>query len=126
VEAYRQNEPRRRKIAHSFAGWGIPTALSLMEVRQNVAELPVFASGGIRSGLDAAKAIVLGATLVGSAAPLLEAATYQSQAVYEKFAILLEELKIAAFCTGSSTLNELQQTCLRRADTWEIITPKYS
>ena len=124
VEAHRQSDPRRRTIAHCFAGWGIPTALSLMQVCQSVPNLPVFASGGIRSGIDAAKAIALGATLVGSAAPLLDAATYQSQAVYEKFSILLETLKIAAFCAGASTLSQLSTVPLRRTDTWELVNTK--
>ncbi len=114
VEAHRQQDPRRRQIAHCFAGWGIPTAMSLMQVRTVVPGLPLFASGGIRNGIDAAKAIALGATLVGSAAPLLEAATHQSQAVYDKFSILLETLKIAAFCAGVSNLTELQQVTLHR------------
>ncbi|MDJ0731250.1 MAG: type 2 isopentenyl-diphosphate Delta-isomerase [Crocosphaera sp.] len=112
VEAYRQHDPRRRQIAHCFAAWGIPTAMCLMQVRKAVPELPVFASGGIRSGIDAAKAIALGATLVGSAAPLLDAATHQSQAVYDKFSILLETLKITAFCAGVSNLTELKQVTL--------------
>lgn len=112
VEAHRQHDPRRRQIAHCFAGWGIPTATSLMQVRKAVPELPVFASGGIRNGIDAAKAIALGATLVGSAAPLLDAAIHQSQAVYDKFSILLETLKIATFCAGASNLTELKQVTL--------------
>lgn len=114
VEAHRQSDPRRRQIAHCFAGWGIPTAMSLMQVRKAVPELPVFASGGIRNGIDAAKAIALGATLVGSAAPLLDAATHQSQGVYDKFSILLETLKIATFCAGVSNLTELKQVTLHR------------
>ncbi len=118
VEAYRQNDPRRRQIAHCFAGWGIPTAVSLMQVHQAVPELPVFASGGIRSGIDVAKAIALGATLVGSAAPLLDAATHQSQAVYDKFSVLLETLKITAFCAGVSNLKELKQVRLHHKNSW--------
>ncbi|MDJ0508371.1 MAG: type 2 isopentenyl-diphosphate Delta-isomerase [Crocosphaera sp.] len=118
VEAYRQQDPRRRQIAHCFAGWGIPTAMSLMQVRKAVPELPVFASGGIRNGIDAAKAIALGATLVGSAAPLLDAATRQSQAVYDKFSVLLETLKITAFCAGVSSLSELQQVTLHHKSSW--------
>ncbi len=121
VEAHRQVDPLRKRVAHAFASWGIPTALALMEVRQAVPELPIFASGGIRSGVDAAKAIALGATLVGSAAPLLEAATNHPQAVYEKFATLLEELRIAAFCTGSENLEMLRQARLRRTDTWDAV-----
>ncbi|MGK7941908.1 MAG: type 2 isopentenyl-diphosphate Delta-isomerase [Crocosphaera sp.] len=121
VEAYRQSDPRLRQIAHSFAEWGIPTAFSLMQVRQSVPNLPVFASGGMRSGLDAAKAIALGATLVGSAAPLLDAATQQSQAVYQKFSILLDTLKIAAFCAGSCNLRQLQQITVRHKQTGQIV-----
>ena len=119
VEAYRQPSPRHRRIAHTFAGWGLPTALSLWEVYQAIPHIPIFASGGIRSGLDAAKALILGATLVGSAAPFLAEATEQAQAVYEKFAILLEELRIAAFCSGAENLSLLRKVPLRRTDTWQ-------
>jgi len=122
VEAYRQQDPRQKKIAHVFASWGIPTALSLMEVKKAVPEIPIFASGGIRTGVDAAKAIALGATLVGSAAPLLSAATDQTQTVYDQFAAMIEELKIAAFCTGSENLKMLSQAPLRYKDTWELVT----
>ncbi|YAF95256.1 MAG: type 2 isopentenyl-diphosphate Delta-isomerase [Nodularia sp. CChRGM 3473] len=119
VEAYRQRDPLRQKVAHCFAGWGIPTALALMEVTQAVREIPVFASGGIRTGEEVAKAIVLGASLVGSAAPVLEAATHNVQLVYEKFAALIEELRVATFCTGSAHLTQLKASSLRRVDNWE-------
>ncbi len=123
VEAYRQPDPLRQRVAHTFAGWGIPTALSLIEIRQQVPGIPIFASGGIRTGIDAAKAITLGATLVGSAAPMLApAVTHQAQAVYERYTALIEELRIAAFCTGSSTLEALHRAPLRRQDTWERVT----
>ena len=121
VEAHRQTDPRRKRVAHTFAQWGIPTALALMEVRRAVPDLPVFASGGIRNGIDAAKAIRLGATLVGSAAPLLGPATDQAKAVYDKFHSFIEELRIVAFCTGSRTLDDLRQARLRRTDTWEEV-----
>lgn len=121
VEAYRQSDPLRKHVAHTFAGWGIPTALALIEARKAVPELPVFASGGIRSGVDAAKAIALGATLVGSAAPLLGPATLRPEAVYEKFGAFMAELRIAAFCTGSGNLEDLRRAPLRRTDTWEIV-----
>ncbi|HMN26580.1 MAG TPA: type 2 isopentenyl-diphosphate Delta-isomerase, partial [Caldilineaceae bacterium] len=86
VEAHRQPDPRRKRLAHSFAAWGIPTALALQQVRAALpAHIPVFASGGIRSGVDAAKAITLGATLVGSAAPLLGPARQDAQALYDTF-----------------------------------------
>ena len=122
VEAYRQSNPLRKRIAHTFASWGTPTALALQQVRHTVPPtLPVFASGGIRSGVDVAKAIALGATLVGSAAPLLAPAMEQSEAVYNKFYSYLEELRIAMFCSGAASLAQLKRTPLRRVDTWEQI-----
>lgn len=123
VEAYRQPDPVRQQIAHHFAGWGIPTALSLIEVRRAVPDLPLFASGGIRTGVDVAKALRLGADLVGMAAPGLDAAAHQGgQSVIDRFAAVIEELKIAAFCTGSGHLQDLKTAPLRRVDTWEIVT----
>jgi isopentenyl-diphosphate delta-isomerase len=121
VEAFRQNDPHYRQIAHSFAGWGIPTAVCLKEVCQAVPDLPIFASGGIRNGIDAAKAIALGATLVGSAAPILEATTLTIEVVYEKLSNLLETLKIAAFCSNAANLEQLRQVSLRDRATGEII-----
>ncbi len=119
VESYRQSDPLQQRVARSFAGWGIPTALALQEVHQALPHLPVFASGGIRNGVEVAKAIALGATLVGSAAPLLgPAATAEAEAVYQRFAAMIEELRIAAFCTGSASLKDLRGACLRRHDTW--------
>lgn len=117
VEAHRQPDLLRRQIAHTFAGWGIPTSLALQEVRAALpADIPVFASGGIRNGVDIAKAIALGATLAGSAAPLLKEANDSVEAVYQKFHAYQEELKIAMFCAGAGTLAQLAQTRLRRVE----------
>lgn len=125
VEAYRQSDPLQRQIAHHFAGWGIPTALCLMEVRQAAPELAVFASGGIRSGVDVAKAIRLGADLVGMAAPGLgRAATAGAEGVIEGLGAVIEELKIAAFCTGSPTLAALKSAPLRWVDSWHLVDTK--
>ena len=121
VEAYRQPDPLVRRVAHGFAGWGIPTALALIECRKAAPALPVFASGGIRSGVDAAKAIRLGATLVGTAAPVLGSATETGDAVRERMAILIEELRISAFCTGAADLDALRSATLRRTNDWETV-----
>ena len=114
VEAYRQKDPSIRRVAHAFAGWGIPTARALIDVRAEVPDLPVLASGGIRSGIDAAKAIRLGATLAGMAAPMLGSATETAKAVSDKMAATAEELRIAMFCTGSKDLTALRSAVMRR------------
>ncbi len=121
VEAKRQVDPLIRKVAHRFAGWRIPTAQSLIEARHEASGLPVFASGGIRNSIDMAKAIRLGATLCGVAAPALRASDENSETVTQHMRCLIEELKIAAFCTGSGDLKALRQASLRRVDDWSEV-----
>ena len=114
VEAYRQDDETKRRIAHSFAGWGIPTARALSDVRAALPTIPVIASGGIRTGIDAAKAVRLGADLVGMAAPVLGSATETAKAVQKSMSTVAEELKIAMFCTGSRDIGALRQAVLLR------------
>jgi len=121
VEANRQSDPLIKKVAHSFAGWGIPTAHSLIEVRREAGSLPVFASGGIRSGIDIAKSIRLGATMAGVAAPALGAADDDTESVLKHMQCLIEELRVSAFCTGSQNLKDLTKAPLRRVDDWSIV-----
>lgn len=114
VEAYRQKDPMTRRVAHAFAGWGIPTAAALTDVCAAVPEVPVFASGGIRSGIEAAKAVRLGASLVGIAAPALGSATETAAAVTDAMAATAEELRITMFCTGSQDLKALKSAAMCR------------
>jgi isopentenyl-diphosphate delta-isomerase len=72
----------------------------------------VIASGGLRDGVDVAKAIRLGADLGGMAAGVLEAALQGGEALASRLSTVIEELRIAAFCTGSRTLAELAQAPL--------------
>jgi isopentenyl-diphosphate delta-isomerase len=123
VEAHRQPDPFVRRVAHSFAGWGIPTALALTAAREAAPDLPIFASGGLRNGIDVAIAIRLGATLCGAAAPMLGSAAETADAVHERMAAMIEELRIAAFCTGSGDLAALRQAALRRCDDWSLVEP---
>jgi len=121
VEAYRQSDDLRRRVAHSFAGWGIPTALALNKVHTAMPDMPVFASGGIRSGIDMAKAIRLGAALCGVAAPALGDAARDSEAVVSGLSAFIEELRIAAFCAGAPDLRSLRRAKLRHHADWSLV-----
>lgn len=101
------------ELAEDFAEWGIPTAASVIEVRNASADLLIIATGGIRSGVDVAKAIRLGADLCGLAYPVIRAAAeggYASMVNYLKRVI--EGLRRAAFLTGSRNLTELKRAAV--------------
>ena len=121
VEAQRQTDPVIKKVAHSFAGWGIPTAYSLVEARREAGNIPVFASGGLRTGTDIAKAIRLGASLCGVAAPALGPAEDDTETALNHLQSLIEELRIAAFCTGSGSITALAKAPMRRVNDWSIV-----
>lgn len=114
VEKHRAPTQRQRRLAAAFREWGIPTVTSLSFVRAARDEagrpdLPIFASGGIRTGQDVAKAAALGADLVGLAAPFLRRAVESSTAVEEEIDILVEELRIAMFASGSCNVTTLRK-----------------
>ena len=102
-------DPVRQSIADTFADWGIPTAEALTAVRQTLPQVPLVASGGIRSGLDVAKAVALGADIVGIGGPLLRAAHESAARLHGLIAEILQELKLAMFVSGSGTLNHLRR-----------------
>ena len=112
VEAERAALPADREVAMAFADWGIPTATSLAMVRKVLPDVTLIASGGVRNGVDAAKAIRLGADLVGQAAAVLHDATLSTAAVIEHFDIVIRQLRIACFCTGSADLKALRHARL--------------
>jgi isopentenyl-diphosphate delta-isomerase len=112
IEAARAGDA---EIGEIFAGWGLPTPLSIQEVRQ-VPEVTVIASGGIRNGVDAAKAIALGADLVGMAYPFLAPAMESPEKVADKVRRFVQELKICMFCLGVKTVAELRHARLCKRD----------
>ncbi len=95
-------------VAAAFADWGIPTADALVAARAACPQGVLIASGGIRDGVDAAKALRLGADLVGQAAGVLAAAVDSTAAVVAHFEVLLAQLRLACFCTGSRDLAALR------------------
>jgi isopentenyl-diphosphate Delta-isomerase len=109
VEGERALDAQQRRLGDTFAEWGLATADCIREVRTLSATVPLIASGGLRTGLDMAKAIALGADLAGMAYPLLSAAHDSEAAVYELVESILAELKTVLLCTGSPNLAALRQ-----------------
>jgi isopentenyl-diphosphate Delta-isomerase len=95
------------RLGELYEGWGIPTAVSVVETAG--LGLPVIATGGVRSGLDAAKALALGATAVGVARPALTAALDGYDALAQWIEQFLAELRAALFLTGSPNVAALRQ-----------------
>jgi isopentenyl-diphosphate delta-isomerase len=101
IEGQRSASARGRRLGATFAEWGIPTATSLQMVREGAPGLPVIASGGMKTGLDAAKALALGARLAGFAGPLLRAAATSDEDALDALETLADEVRLAMFCTGA-------------------------
>ncbi len=113
VEMHRAADEASREIAAAFADWGISTAESLLNVRRAAPQMIIFASGGLRSGVDIAKALALGATLGGMAGEFLHAANRSTEAVIERIRVIEKELQIAMFATGAKTLERLDGSRLQ-------------
>ena len=107
VEKHRAADPAARRLATAFAGWGLPTADSLLAVRAVAPHLPLIASGGVRTGIEATTALALGATAVAVASPALRAAARSTAAVTAALQAIIDELRVAMFCTGAGTLAAL-------------------
>jgi isopentenyl-diphosphate delta-isomerase len=103
IEAARSGEA---DLGERFADWGIPTPEAIVQVAR-VPGVTVIGSGGVRNGIDIAKAIALGASLAGLAYPFLEAATHSPERVLETIGRTVRELEIAMFCAGARTVADL-------------------
>jgi isopentenyl-diphosphate Delta-isomerase len=94
----------------ALAEWGIPTAQALLEVRATLPGTPVIASGGIRTGMDAAKALALGADAVAISRPLLAPAIQSAGAVTEWLGRFIDELRVCLHGSGAADLAALRRT----------------
>lgn len=99
---------------HAFADWGIPTEQALMMVRKAVPDLELVASGGMRTGLDIAKSIALGANVAAIGQPLLAPALESVGAVVKFLSRIIHDIKVAMMCVGARTLPELRRVPLYR------------
>lgn len=109
VEGHRLAAADGQNLGEIFRDWGIPTPQCLAEVHAALPDVPLIASGGIRHGLDAAKAIRLGAGLTAQAAALLPAAMQGTDAVVAHVQAFADALRIACLATGSKDLAALRQ-----------------
>lgn len=115
VEKFRVNDPVRRQAAEAFAGWGIPTAESVSDIRAALPSMSIIASGGLHHGVDAAKAIALGANMAGFGRSLLPQAAGENsvlsvERLIEQFERIEFELRAAMFGIGAATIAELGST----------------
>jgi isopentenyl-diphosphate delta-isomerase len=103
-----------KPVGGAFADWGIPTEEALVQVRAALPDIELVASGGIRNGLDIAKAIALGANVAALGQPLLAPALESADKVVESLASLIGEIKVAMLCVGARDLAALRQAPLVR------------
>lgn len=118
VEMHRARTPSQQRLAANFVEWGIPTAEAIQNVRRvagsSAAQMLVFASGGLRTGLDIAKCIALGACLGGMAGPFLKAATKSLEDTLLTIAEVRREIQVCMFAAGAGNIAALQKTPLIR------------
>lgn len=96
-------------IGESFASWGVSTLESLMNSREKPRDYDLWVSGGLRTGLDAAKALAMGASFTGFGQPILKALNEGEKALDQMMTRVEYELKVSLFCTGSGSIEELQK-----------------
>ena len=113
VEGERATDAGDKAHAAAFADWGIPTAHAIAEVRAACPRAMIIGSGGVADGVDAARAIRLGADMVGQAAGVLAAATVSTEAVVEHFQTVIRQLRTVCFCTDSANLTALRKAPLQ-------------
>ncbi|NLX35431.1 MAG: type 2 isopentenyl-diphosphate Delta-isomerase [Chloroflexi bacterium] len=115
VERHRADSAAAHDIALPFRDWGLTTVESLIEAVAICPQLPIIASGGIRTGVDALKCLALGARLVGMAGALLPAANQSAAAVEAAIDSFTAQLRVAMFATGVANLTSVDASILQRA-----------
>lgn len=101
-----RNDTQTMNIGLLYANWGIATPIALIESAS--ADLPLISTGGVRNGLDVARALALGANLVGMGYPFLKAASQSYEKVCELLESVVAELKVAMQLSGASTIAQLR------------------
>lgn len=110
VESERAENAQQRRLGMTFADWGLPTAQCITTIRAVAPTVPLIASGGLRHGLDMAKAIALGADITGMALPFLQAAADSVTALDALVEVIIAEITTVLFCTGNANLEQLKHS----------------
>ena len=112
IEGERATDPADKAHAVAFAAWGIPSARAIAEARNALPEALIIGSGGVRDGVDVAKAVRLGADVVGMASGVIQAATESTEAVIAHFQTVIRQLRTVCFCTNAASLPALKRVSL--------------
>jgi isopentenyl-diphosphate delta-isomerase len=112
IEGERATDPADKAHAAAFAAWGIPTARAIAEARNALPDALIIGSGGVRDGVDVAKAVRLGADVVGMASGVIQAATESTEAVVAHFQTVIRQLRTVCFCTNAAGLPALKRVSL--------------
>lgn len=114
VEMHRAATEFTRELAATFVGWGIPTAESIRLVREAVPGTMIFASGGLKDGLDIAKCLALGATLGGMAGNFLRAAAASAEQAAETIRLVRKQIAVTMFAAAARDLEALRSITLMK------------
>ncbi len=114
VEMFRSTDSVQREVAAAFREWGIPTAAAVLNVRAVAPQIPLIASGGVRTGIDIAKSLALGADVASMATPLLRAVMESPAALVELLQVLKRQVQVAMFAVGARDVASLRHAELER------------
>jgi isopentenyl-diphosphate delta-isomerase len=112
VEMHRATTASQQRLAAAFIDWGIPTAEAILNVQKAAPDVKIIASGGLRSGVDVAKCLALGADLGGMASPFLKAAARSVEETIQVIRELQREIQVCMFAAGAKDVSALNDTRL--------------
>ena len=112
VEMHRAENQDQARLAAAFIDWGIPTSQAILNIRAGAPQMTIFASGGLRNGIDIAKCVALGASLGGMASPYLKAADRSLDSTIETIRLFKRQIQVAMFASGVGNIDQLQITPL--------------
>ncbi|MBE9475271.1 MAG: type 2 isopentenyl-diphosphate Delta-isomerase [Chloroflexi bacterium] len=115
VEMHRAENQDQTRLAAAFIDWGIPTSQAILNIRASAPQMTIFASGGLRDGIDIAKCVALGASLGGMASLFLKAANRSLDSTIETILLIQRQIQVAMFASGVGNIEQLQRTPLLKS-----------